>query len=428
MPTISHLHAREILDSRGFPTVEVELTLNNKFTGRAAVPSGASTGSHEAVELRDKDERYLGKGVEQAVRNVNNEIKEIILGQELDQTGLDEQLIGLDGTDNKGKLGANAILGVSLAFAHAEAKLNNLPLWRQVAQLAGTEDKVKLPVPLMNVLNGGRHADSSTDIQEFMLVPGGSHTFPEALRAGAEVFHHLKKILKQKGLVTTLGDEGGYAPALGGNAEALDLLMEAIMAAGYTPGQDIGIALDVAATELYQDDQYVLPREGKTLTGEQMIELYQSWLNKYPIVSIEDGLSEDDWSGWQALTAKLGSKVQLVGDDLLVTNVARLKRGIAEQAANAILIKPNQIGTLSETIEAVKMAQAAGWQAVMSHRSGETEDTTIADLAVGLGTGQIKTGSLARSERVAKYNQLLRLAEDTNLKYPGWNDLKHHDA
>ena len=431
MPTISHLHAREILDSRGFPTVEVELTLDNQFTGRAAVPAGASTGRHEAVELRDSHasrqaggERYLGKGVEQAVRNVNQEISAAILNHNFTQTDLDNKLIELDGTENKGRLGANAILGVSLAFAHAEARLNNLPLYRHIARLAGTEDRVKLPVPFINVLNGGRHADGSTDIQEFMLVPGGANTFPEALRAGAEVFHQLKKILKQKGLATTLGDEGGYAPALNGNAEALELLMEAIMAAGYTLGQDISLALDVAGSELYEDGQYHLAREGKTLSSEQLIELYQSWLNKYPIISIEDGLAEDDWDGWQALTARLGDKVQLVGDDLLVTNVKRLERGIAEQSANAILIKPNQIGTLSETIEAVKLAQSAGWRAVMSHRSGETEDTTIADLAVGLGTGQIKTGSLARSERVAKYNQLLRLAEDSALKYPGWSELK----
>ena len=424
MPTISHLHAREILDSRGFPTIEVELTLDNQFSARSAVPSGASTGSHEAVELRDSSERYLGKGVEQAVRNVKQAISAAVLNQNFDQAKLDQTLIALDGTDNKGKLGANAILGVSLAFARAEALANNLPLYHHVANLAKTEDRMKLPVPLMNVLNGGKHADGSTDIQEFMLVPGGANSFAEALRAGAEVFHQLKKILKTAGYATTLGDEGGYAPAVPGNAAALDLLMEAIIAAGYTPGTDIKIALDVAATELYQDGQYVLAREGQTLGSEQMVELYQSWLNKYPIVSIEDGLAEDDWQGWQSLTARLGDKVQLVGDDLLVTNVKRLERGIEAKAANAILVKPNQIGTLTETIAAVNLAQAAGWRAVMSHRSGETEDTTIADLAVGLGTGQIKTGSLARSERVAKYNQLLRLAEDPTLKYPGWSEFK----
>ncbi len=424
MPTISHLHAREILDSRGFPTIEVELTLDNQFSARSAVPSGASTGSHEAVELRDGSERYLGKGVEQAVRNVKQAISAAVLNQNFDQAKLDQTLIALDGTDNKGKLGANAILGVSLAFARAEALAKNLPLYRHVANLAKTEDRMKLPVPLMNVLNGGKHADGSTDIQEFMLVPGGANSFTEALRAGAEVFHQLKKILKTAGYATTLGDEGGYAPAVPGNAAALDLLMEAIIAAGYTPGTDIKIALDVAATELYQDGQYVLAREGQTLGSEQMVELYQSWLNKYPIVSIEDGLAEDDWQGWQSLTARLGDKVQLVGDDLLVTNVKRLERGIEAKAANAILVKPNQIGTLTETIAAVNLAQAAGWRAVMSHRSGETEDTTIADLAVGLGTGQIKTGSLARSERVAKYNQLLRLAEDQTLKYSGWSEFK----
>ncbi|MBP9855684.1 MAG: phosphopyruvate hydratase [Candidatus Pacebacteria bacterium] len=412
MPKILNVKGREILDSRGYPTVEVDITLEGNYSARAAVPSGASTGSHEAVELRDGGNRYLGKGVEQAVGNVNVAIKNAIVDQDFTQASLDQKLIGLDGTPNKGKLGANAILGVSLAFARAEAIAKNIPLYRHFAQLAGTEDKMKLPVPLMNVLNGGKHAENSTDFQEFMLVPSGLSSFKEQLRAGAEVFHQLKKILGKRKLNTSVGDEGGYAPSLPTNEAAIEVLLEAITAAGYTPGQDIKIALDVAATELYQNGKYELTREGKSLTAAELVDFYDSWSKKYPIFSIEDGLSEDDWESWQMLTAKLGERVQLVGDDLFVTNVERLQRGITEKSANSILIKLNQIGTLTETINAVKMAHDAGMTAIISHRSGETEDTTIADLVVGLGTGQIKTGSASRSERVAKYNQLLRIEEE----------------
>ncbi len=354
----------------------------------------------------------MGKGVEQAVGNVNVAIKNALVGQDFTQASLDQKLIELDGTPNKGKLGANAILGVSLAFARAEAIAKNIPLYRHFAQLAGTEDKMKLPVPLMNVLNGGKHAENSTDFQEFMLVPSGISSFREQLRAGAEVFHQLKKILGKRKLNTSVGDEGGYAPSLPTNEAAIEVLLEAITAAGYTPGQDIKIALDVAATELYQNGKYELTREGKSLTAAELVAFYDSWSKKYPIFSIEDGLSEDDWESWQMLTAKLGERVQLVGDDLFVTNVERLQRGINEKSANSILIKLNQIGTLTETINAVKMAHDAGMTAIISHRSGETEDTTIADLVVGLGTGQIKTGSASRSERVAKYNQLLRIEEE----------------
>jgi enolase len=412
MSKIIAIHGREILDSRGYPTVEVELTLEGGFKGRASVPSGASTGSHEAIELRDGGNRYLGKGVENAVGNVNTVIKETLTNDDFTQATLDQKLIDLDGTPNKGKLGANAILGVSLAFAKAEALANNIPLYRHLARLAGTEDKMKLPTPLMNVLNGGQHAENSTDIQEFMLVPSGISSFKEQLRAGAEIFHQLKKILKQKKLNTSVGDEGGYAPTLPTNEAAIELLLEAITAAGYTPGTDIKLALDVAATELFKDGKYELKSEGKSLTASELIDFYDSWSKKYPLFSIEDGLAEDDWDNWQLLTAKIGERVQLVGDDLFVTNVERLATGIKNKSANSILIKLNQIGTLTETINAVKMAHEAGMTAIISHRSGETEDTTIADLVVGLGTGQIKTGSLSRSERVAKYNQLLRIEEE----------------
>ncbi len=412
MSKIIAIHGREILDSRGYPTVEVELTLEGGFKGRAAVPSGASTGSHEAIELRDGGSRYLGKGVENAVGNVNTVIKETLVNNDFTQATLDQKLIDLDGTPNKGKLGANAILGVSLAFAKAEALANNLPLYRHLARLAGTEDKMKLPTPLMNVLNGGQHAENSTDIQEFMLVPTGISSFKEQLRAGAEIFHQLKKILKQKRLNTSVGDEGGYAPTLPTNEAAIELLLEAITAAGYTPGADVKLALDVAATELFKDGKYELKSEGKSLTASELIDFYDRWSKKYPLFSIEDGLAEDDWDNWQLLTAKIGERVQLVGDDLFVTNVERLATGIKNKSANSILIKLNQIGTLTETINAVKMAHEAGMTAIISHRSGETEDTTIADLVVGLGTGQIKTGSLSRSERVAKYNQLLRIEEE----------------
>ena len=412
MSKILDVKAREILDSRGYPTVEVDLILEGGFKGRAAVPSGASTGSHEAIELRDGGSRYLGKGVENAVGNVNTVIKETLINNDFNQATLDQKLIELDGTPNKGKLGANAILGVSLAFAKAEALSKNLPLYRHFAELALTTAKMKLPVPLMNVLNGGKHADNSTDIQEFMLVPIGITTFKEQLRAGAEIFHQLKKILSKMKLNTSVGDEGGYAPSLPTNEAAIEVLLEAITAAGYTPGADIKLALDVAATELYQDGKYELAREGKSLTSAELIDFYDTWTKKYPIFSIEDGLSEDDWDGWKMFTEKLGERVQLVGDDLFVTNVERLQKGITDKSANSILIKLNQIGTLTETINAVKMASDAGMTAIISHRSGETEDTTIADLVVGLGTGQIKTGSASRSERVAKYNQLLRIEEE----------------
>lgn len=412
MPKIFDVKAREILDSRGYPTVEVDLTLEGNFTARAAVPSGASTGSYEAVELRDGGARYLGKGVEQAVGNVNVAIKNALIGQDFTQESLDQKLMELDGTPNKSRLGANAILGVSLAFAKAEAVSKGIPLYRHFAKLANTEDKMRLPVPLMNVLNGGKHAENSTDIQEFMLVPSGLSSFKEQLRAGAEVFHHLKKILGKRKLNTSVGDEGGYAPSLPTNEAAIEVLLEAITTAGYTPGTDIKLALDVAATELYQNGKYELAREGKSLTAAELVDFYDRWSKKYPLFSIEDGLSEDDWDGWRMLTEKIGNTMQLVGDDLFVTNVERLQKGITAKAANSILIKLNQIGTLTETINAVKLASDAGMTVIISHRSGETEDTTIADLAVGLGTGQIKTGSASRSERVSKYNQLLRIEEE----------------
>lgn len=412
MPKIFDVKAREILDSRGYPTVEVDLTLEGNFTARAAVPSGASTGSYEAVELRDGGARYLGKGVEQAVGNVNVAIKNALIGQDFTQESLDQKLMELDGTPNKSRLGANAILGVSLAFAKAEAVSKGIPLYRHFAKLANTEDKMRLPVPLMNVLNGGKHAENSTDIQEFMLVPSGLSSFKEQLRAGAEVFHHLKKILGKRKLNTSVGDEGGYAPSLPTNEAAIEVLLEAITTAGYTPGTDIKLALDVAATELYQNGKYELAREGKSLTAAELVDFYDRWSKKYPLFSIEDGLSEDDWDGWRMLTEKIGNTMQLVGDDLFVTNVERLQKGITAKAANSILIKLNQIGTLTETINAVKLASDAGMTVIISHRSGETEDTAIADLAVGLGTGQIKTGSASRSERVSKYNQLLRIEEE----------------
>lgn len=427
MHKISNVLGREILDSRGNPTVEVELTLSDGSVGRAAVPSGASTGSHEAVELRDNDlSRYGGKGVLQAVSNVNNELKNTLVGQEVDQTSLDQTMIDLDGTDNKGRLGANAILGISLAFAHAAAQAEKIPLYQYFANISNTGNQISLPVPMMNVLNGGRHAENSTDLQEFMIMPVGAGSFHEALRYGAETFHALKKILKSKGLNTSVGDEGGYAPSLPSNAAAIEIILEAIEKAGYTPGTDIAIAIDAAASELYENNQYVLKTEGRSLSAEEMVTFYEEWTNKYPIVSIEDGLAEDDWAGYQQLTAALGTKVQLVGDDLFVTNVKRLEMGIEQKVCNSILIKLNQIGTVTETINAIKTANAAGYTAVVSHRSGETEDTTIADFVVGLGTGQIKTGSLCRSERVAKYNQLLRLEEALGSKaiYPGLKALK----
>lgn len=410
---ITDIHARQILDSRGNPTVEADVYLDDGTMGRAAVPSGASTGSHEAIELRDGDAAYGGKSVLKAVGYVNGEIRDALMGHDAsDQAGIDQLMIKLDGTDNKGRLGANAILAVSLAVAKAAAAAKKLPLYRYVAQLSGTE-KLSLPLPMMNIVNGGKHAAGSTDIQEFMIMPVGADTFSKALQMGTEVFHALGKVLHERGYGTTVGDEGGYAPAVkNGNAEALELIEAAVTKAGYSLGQDIVLALDVASSELIEDGQYVLNTEGKKLSSEEMVAFYKDLTSRFPIRSIEDGLGEDDWSGWKVLNAELGESVQLVGDDLLVTNTEFLQRGIEEKAANAILIKVNQIGSLTETIAAVKMAHDAGWKAVMSHRSGETEDTTISHLAVGLNTGQIKTGSLSRTDRVAKYNELLRIEEE----------------
>ncbi len=409
---ITDVHARQILDSRGNPTVEAEVTLDDGTVGRAAVPSGASTGSHEAIELRDGAAAYGGKGVLQAVGHVNTEIKEALMGHDAsDQRAIDDLMIKLDGTPNKARLGANAILAVSLAAARATATARKQPLYRYIAELAGN-DRLVLPLPMMNIINGGKHAAGSTDIQEFMIMPVGAGTFSQCIQMGAEIFQALGKVLKAHGYGTTVGDEGGYAPAVKqGNAEALDLIAEAVNKAGYSLGKDVVLALDVASTELLEDGKYQLKTEGKALTSAEMTDFYADLTERFPIASIEDGLGEDDWEGWKALRARLGDRVQLVGDDLFVTNTAFLKRGIDEQAANAILIKVNQIGTLSETIGAVTMAHQAGWKAVISHRSGETEDTTIAHLAVGLGTGQIKTGSLSRTDRVAKYNELLRIEE-----------------
>jgi len=420
MTGILAIHAREILDSRGNPTVEVEVELEGGATGRAAVPSGASTGEFEAVELRDGDKkRYLGKGVMKAVENVNEVIAPALAGTDArDQRAVDTKMLELDGTENKGKLGANAILGVSLAVARAAAEAAALPLYRYI----GGVNARTLPVPMMNILNGGKHADNSVDFQEYMVMPVGAASFREALRMGAEVFHALKKVLKQRGHNTAVGDEGGFAPDLKSNEDAIRVIIEAIGAAGYEPGEDVAIALDPASSSFYGEDakgkgieapgKYVLASEDRRLSAAEMIDYYAELCAKYPIRSIEDGLAEEDWEGWRLLTEKLGGKIQLVGDDLFVTNTSRLARGIRERSANSILIKLNQIGTLTETIEAIEMAQRHGWTAVVSHRSGETEDTTIADLSVALNTGQIKTGSACRSERVCKYNQLLRIEEE----------------
>jgi enolase 1/2/3 len=407
---ISAVHGREVLDSRGNPTIEVEVRLSGGGWGRAIVPSGASTGAHEAVELRDGDNaRYGGKGVLRAVGNVNGEIAAAVASRDaLDQPGLDRALIDLDGSPNKGRLGANALLGVSLAAAHAAAAAQGQPLYRY---LGGPSAHV-LPVPLVNILNGGKHAMDSTDFQEFMIAPLGAPTFAEALRWAAETFHALGRLLHERGFATTVGDEGGYAPSLETNESAIGVVLEAIQRAGYLPGEQIAIALDPAATEVYSEGRYVLTREKRTLSGDELIDFWADWVARYPIVSLEDGLAEDDWAGWAALTERLGDRIQVMGDDLLVTNTERLARAIHEKAANSILIKLNQIGTLTETRQAVEMAQAAGWRAIVSHRSGETEDTTIADLVVGLGNGQIKTGSVSRSERIAKYNRLLRIEEE----------------
>jgi enolase len=406
MSEIIDIVGREILDSRGNPTVEVDVLLATGATGRAAVPSGASTGEHEAVELRDGGERYGGKGVTQAVTFVNDEVAETLYGVDaLDQRFVDQQLIELDGTDNKARLGANAILGTSLAVAKAAASELDLPLYRYV----GGANAHVLPVPMMNVLNGGAHADNNVDLQEFMLMPVGAPSFTEALRWGAETYHRLKSLMKERGLSTAVGDEGGFAPDLKSNEEAIQLLVEAIRASGFTPGDEIAIALDPAMSELYRDDAYHLEGEDKVLDAEAMVEFWTRLVDTYPIVSIEDGMAEDDWDGWAALTAAIGDRVQLVGDDLFVTNAVRLQRGIDQHVANSVLVKVNQIGTLTETLTTVELAHSRGSSAVMSHRSGETEDTTIADLAVATNCGQIKTGAPARSDRVAKYNQLLRL-------------------
>ena len=402
--------ARQILDSRCFPTVEVEVYLEDGTMGRAAVPSGASTGIYEAVELRDgKKDYYMGKGVLKAVENVNDTIAEELIGCNVfDQTYIDKMLIELDGSNNKGNLGANAILGVSLAVAQAAANYLGLPLYQYVG---GVNAKV-LPVPMMNIINGGSHADNSVDLQEFMVMPVGFDNFDKAVQACAEVYHALKKTLNDKGYSTGVGDEGGFAPNLKCNAEAIEVILEAIKKAGYEPGKDIFIAIDAASSEYYKDGKYVLENEGKTLTASEMVDFFEDWVNKYPIISIEDGMAEEDWEGWKLLTDRLGKKVQLVGDDLFVTNTQRLEEGIKKGVANSILIKLNQIGTLTETLNAIEMANRAGYTAVISHRSGETEDTTIADLVVAVNAGQIKTGAPARSERVAKYNQLIRISEE----------------
>lgn len=419
MTTIVECFAREIMDSRGNPTVEVEVVLECGAMGRAAVPSGASTGAFEAVELRDGDKlRYLGKGVERAVDNVNSLIAPELIGMDASaQAAIDEMLITLDGTPNKSRLGANAILGVSMAVARAAADATGLPLYQYI----GGVNARLLPVPMMNILNGGKHADNNVDIQEFMIMPVGAVCWRDALRMGAEVFHALRSVLKEQGLATGVGDEGGFAPNLASNEAALQSIMQAIERAGYKPGEDVALALDVAATELYKDGKYELSGEGRQLTAAEMVEYYAALLEKYPIVSIEDGMSEEDWDGWKLLTDRLGARVQLVGDDLFVTNTERLERGIELGVANSILIKLNQIGTVTETLDAIEMAKRAGYSAVISHRSGETEDTTIADLVVAVNAGQIKTGAPSRSERVAKYNQLLRIEESLGAvaSYPG---------
>ncbi len=421
MPTIIEIHAREILDSRGNPTVEVDVILENGIVGRAAVPSGASTGEHEALEMRDKDaKRYLGKGVLQAVKNVNELIAPEIVGMETrEQTAIDAAMLDLDGTENKGKLGANAILAVSLAVCKAGAQASNLPLFQYLGGVSGRT----LPVPMMNIINGGAHADNNVDLQEFMVMPAGAGSFAEALRMGAEIFHHLKSVLKKKGYNTAVGDEGGFAPDLKSNEEALQVIMQAIEAAGYKPGEEIFIALDPASSEFYnkQTKKYDLKSESRSLSSDEMIDYYANLKSKYPIVSIEDGLAEDDWDGWKKFTERHGRQLQLVGDDLFVTNTQRLRQGIEKGVGNSILVKVNQIGSLTETLAAIDMAHRAGYTAVISHRSGETEDTTIADIAVATNAGQIKTGSASRTDRICKYNQLLRIEEllGESAVYPG---------
>ncbi|KKR47006.1 MAG: Enolase [Parcubacteria group bacterium GW2011_GWA1_40_21] len=417
MPKISKIIAREILDSRGNPTVEADVLLKDGAFGRAAVPSGASTGSKEAIELRDEDsKRYGGKGVLKAVSNVNTEIKKALVGGEFDQKKLDKKMIEIDGTENKGRIGANAILAVSMAFARASAASDDMPLYKHFKKIGKTGKPLVLPVPMMNIINGGKHAENSTDIQEFMIIPLGAPTFREALRYGAETFHMLKKILASRKMSTSVGDEGGFAPSLSSNEAAIEIILEAIAKAGYKAGKDIAIAIDSAASEFYKDGKYHLESEGKILSSSEMVEFYSDWTSKYPIVSIEDGLAENDWEGYETLTKKLGDKIQIVGDDIFVTNSKILKEGIERKAANSILIKLNQIGTVSETIDTINMANKAGFTSVVSHRSGETEDSIISDFVVGMGTGQIKTGSLCRGERTAKYNQLLRIEEELGKK------------
>jgi len=423
MSQIEHVHARQILDSRGNPTVEVELSLRSGAWGRAAVPSGASTGEYEATELRDGGDAWMGKGVSKAVANVNGEIATAVRGRDAtNQAGIDRVLIELDGTPSKSRLGANATLAVSLAAAHAAAAEERQPLWRYL----GGEAAHVLPVPMMNVLNGGAHADNKVDFQEFMIVPWGASSFVECLRWGTEVFHHLKKTLHDRGLSTAVGDEGGFAPDLDSNEAALEVLMRGIEAAGYTPGEQVAIALDPATSELFRDGSYVLEHEGRTLSAGELADYWADLAGRYPIVSLEDGMDEGDWDGWATLTQRLGARCQLVGDDLFVTNAQRLKRGIDQGVANSILVKVNQIGTLTETLEAIKLARESGYSAVMSHRSGETEDVTIADLAVATGCGQIKTGAPSRSDRVAKYNQLLRIEEalGADAAFPGRSAFK----
>jgi enolase len=429
-PTITRVHGREILDSRGNPTVEVDVWAG-AVRGRAAVPSGASTGAREALELRDGDKsRYLGKGVRKAVAHVNGEIAQALTGQPLDQRAIDSRLIALDGTPTKSRLGANALLGVSMAVARAAAAAADRPLYAHLATLAGTEPKdgpYLLPVPMMNILNGGAHADSSVDLQEFMVMPVGLSTFADAVRAGAEIFHALRAILKKAGHSTGVGDEGGFAPSLRSNQEALDVVLEAVAKAGFTAGGDVCLALDVASSELWDNGRYVFKKSGEaTRSPEQMVEMYTAWVKQYPIVSIEDGVAESDWAGWKALTTALGDHVQIVGDDVFVTNPEILRRGIADGVGNSILVKLNQVGTVSETLDAIAMARAAGYTTIISHRSGETEDSTIADLAVGTSAGQIKTGSASRSDRVAKYNQLIRIEEElgAGARYAGKSALR----
>lgn len=417
MPKISKIIAREILDSRGNPTVEADLILKDGSFGRAAVPSGASTGSKEAIELRDGDsKRYGGKGVLRAVSNINIELRKALIGGEFDQKKLDKKMIEIDGNENKSRIGANAILAVSMAFARATAEGDDMPLYKYFKKIGKTGKSCVLPVPMMNIINGGKHAQNSTDLQEFMIMPLGAPTFKEALRYGVETFHALKKILASKNMSTSVGDEGGFAPSLPSNEAAIEIILEAIAKAGYKAGKDISIAIDPAASEFYKDEKYHLEREGKILSSAEMVQYYCDLIEKYPIVSIEDGLAENDWDGFQSLTKKIGNKVQIVGDDIFVTNSKILQEGIDKKTANSILIKLNQIGTVSETIDTINMANKAGFTSIVSHRSGETEDSIISDFVVGLGSGQIKTGSLCRGERTAKYNQLLRIEEELGKK------------